>query len=119
LKGRAIKLVLKIDDCPCCAASAVENCGAYGREPRENGGGVITRDLARRERITEGEIKSGSVFINDSVPSRLPSTGVKESGCGRKLSSYGVKEFVNIKTGRGVAANRPAITSRNFTIPRK
>ena len=97
----------------------MENCGAYGREPRENGGGVITRDLARRERITEGEIKSGSVFINDSVPSRLPSTGVKESGCGRKLSSYGVKEFVNIKTGRGVAANRPAITSRNFTIPGK
>jgi acyl-CoA reductase-like NAD-dependent aldehyde dehydrogenase len=55
-------------------------------------------DLTRRERITEGEIKSGSVFINDSVPSRLPSGGVKESGCGRKLSSYGVKEFVNIKT---------------------
>ena len=58
----------------------------------------MIRDLARRERVIEGEIKSGSVFINDSVPSRLPSTGVKESGCGRKLSSYGVEQFVNIKT---------------------
>ena len=64
------------------------------------GGGVITRDLARGERIAEYEIESGSVFVNDAVRSdpRLPFGGVKESGYGRELSSYGIKEFVNIKT---------------------
>ncbi len=64
------------------------------------GGGVMTSDLARGERIAEREIESGSVFVNDSVHSdpRLPFGGVKESGYGRELSSYGIKEFVNIKT---------------------
>ncbi|MGZ5874368.1 MAG: NAD-dependent succinate-semialdehyde dehydrogenase [Bradyrhizobium sp.] len=64
------------------------------------GGGVITRDLARGERIAEEEIESGLVFVNDNVRSdpRLPFGGVKESGYGRELSHYGIKEFVNIKT---------------------
>jgi succinate-semialdehyde dehydrogenase / glutarate-semialdehyde dehydrogenase len=64
------------------------------------GGGVITRDLARGERIAEQEIESGLVFVNDNVRSdpRLPFGGVKESGYGRELSHYGIKEFVNIKT---------------------
>jgi succinate-semialdehyde dehydrogenase / glutarate-semialdehyde dehydrogenase len=63
------------------------------------GGGVITRDLARGERVA-GEIESGCVFVNDNVRSdpRLPFGGVKESGYGRELSHYGIKEFVNIKT---------------------
>jgi succinate-semialdehyde dehydrogenase/glutarate-semialdehyde dehydrogenase len=64
------------------------------------GGGVITRDLARGKRIAEELIESGLVFVNEPVRSdpRLPFGGVKESGYGRELSSYGIKEFVNIKT---------------------
>jgi succinate-semialdehyde dehydrogenase/glutarate-semialdehyde dehydrogenase len=64
------------------------------------GGAVITRDLARGERIAAEAIDSGCVFVNDNVKSdvRLPFGGVKESGYGRELSGYGIREFVNIKT---------------------
>jgi succinate-semialdehyde dehydrogenase/glutarate-semialdehyde dehydrogenase len=64
------------------------------------GGGVITSDLARGERIAIEQIEAGSVFVNDQVASdvKLPFGGIKNSGYGRELSHYGIKEFVNIKT---------------------
>jgi succinate-semialdehyde dehydrogenase/glutarate-semialdehyde dehydrogenase len=64
------------------------------------GGAVFTRDIAKGERIAEKEIQAGCVFVNTFVRSdpRLPFGGIKESGYGRELSHFGIKEFVNIKT---------------------
>jgi succinate-semialdehyde dehydrogenase/glutarate-semialdehyde dehydrogenase len=64
------------------------------------GGGVFTRDLTVGERLATDRIEAGSVFVNATVSSdpKLPFGGVKDSGYGRELSSYGIREFVNIKT---------------------
>ena len=64
------------------------------------GAAVFTKDLKRGERIAKEEIEVGCCFVNDFVKSdpRLPFGGVKGSGYGRELSTYGIKEFVNIKT---------------------
>jgi succinate-semialdehyde dehydrogenase/glutarate-semialdehyde dehydrogenase len=64
------------------------------------GSGVITQDLARGERIAAEELEAGMSFVNDSVRSdpRMPFGGVKDSGCGRECSHFGIHEFVNIKS---------------------
>ncbi len=64
------------------------------------GAAVFTRDLARGERIAREELAAGSCFVNAFVKSdpRLPFGGIKESGYGRELSSFGIREFVNVKT---------------------
>lgn len=61
---------------------------------------VFTRDLGRGEWIAAERLEAGCCFVNDVVRSdpRLPFGGIKESGFGRELSHYGIKEFVNIKT---------------------
>jgi succinate-semialdehyde dehydrogenase/glutarate-semialdehyde dehydrogenase len=64
------------------------------------GAAVFTNDLDRGERIATTEIEAGACFVNTFVKSdpRLPFGGIKESGYGRELSHYGIKEFVNVKT---------------------
>ncbi len=64
------------------------------------GAAVFTRDLERGERIATRDLEAGSCFVNGLVKSdpRLPFGGIKNSGYGRELSHYGIREFVNIKT---------------------
>ncbi len=64
------------------------------------GAAIFTNDLVKAEKIAKEKINAGSCFVNAFVKSdpRLPFGGIKESGYGRELSSFGIKEFLNIKT---------------------
>jgi succinate-semialdehyde dehydrogenase/glutarate-semialdehyde dehydrogenase len=64
------------------------------------GAAVFTRDLARGERIATKELQAGACFVNAAVKSdpRLPFGGIKDSGFGRELSVFGIREFVNVKS---------------------
>jgi len=76
-------------------AMRIVNDSIYGL-----GGGIISKNRARAEKLAVEELQCGSCFINDFVHSdaRLPFGGIKQSGYGRELGSFGIKEFVNVKT---------------------
>ena len=76
-------------------AIAIANNSSFGL-----GAAVFTRDIDRGERIAARELAAGCCFVNDHVKSdpRLPFGGIKDSGYGRELSAFGIREFVNIKT---------------------
>lgn len=58
-----------------------------------------TKDLDRARALAR-RIETGGVFINSTTASdpRIPIGGVKNSGYGRELSYFGLREFVNAQT---------------------
>jgi succinate-semialdehyde dehydrogenase/glutarate-semialdehyde dehydrogenase len=75
-------------------AIRLANLSRYGL-----GASIWTKDTKAAERLA-GRVDAGCVFVNGAVKSdpRLPFGGIKRSGYGRELSSFGIHEFVNIKT---------------------
>jgi succinate-semialdehyde dehydrogenase/glutarate-semialdehyde dehydrogenase len=75
-------------------ALALANQSIYGL-----GAGVFSADTERAQRLAD-RLQAGQVFINDFVKSdpRLPFGGTKQSGHGREMGPYGIREFINIQT---------------------
>ena len=64
------------------------------------GAAVFTKNIEKGRKIAAHQLEAGNCFVNEFVKSdpRLPFGGIKESGYGRELSEFGIKEFVNIKS---------------------
>lgn len=72
-------------------AIVLTNTSDYGL-----GGSLWTQDMDRAQRIAR-RLETGGVFINGfpATNARIPVGGVKNSGYGRELSHFGLREFTN------------------------
>lgn len=75
-------------------AVRIANDSPYGL-----GSAVFSSDPERARKVA-GRLDAGNCFVNAMVKSdpRLPFGGIKQSGYGRELSRYGIREFVNVKS---------------------
>lgn len=75
-------------------ALALANASDFGLSSN-----LWTRDIAYARELA-ARIEAGGVFINGVSASdpRIPFGGIKKSGIGRELSTFGIQEFVNIQT---------------------
>jgi succinate-semialdehyde dehydrogenase/glutarate-semialdehyde dehydrogenase len=73
------------------------------------GASLWTSDLDRAAKLVRS-IDAGAVFVNAMVASdpRVPFGGIKQSGYGRELGEYGLKEFTNAKTVKMLPPERKA-----------
>jgi succinate-semialdehyde dehydrogenase/glutarate-semialdehyde dehydrogenase len=63
-------------------------------------GSAVFSANSERALAVAGQLDAGNCFINSMVKSdpAMPFGGVKESGYGRELSGFGIREFVNVKS---------------------
>ena len=63
------------------------------------GGALFTADVEKGWKIASELIETGAIAINGQLASdpRMPFGGIKDSGYGRELGEFGIREFVNIK----------------------
>jgi succinate-semialdehyde dehydrogenase/glutarate-semialdehyde dehydrogenase len=87
-----VAAVIHVDD----AATAVNlaNQSEFGLAAS-----IWSRDIEKARELAR-QLDVGAVFINGMVASdpRLPFGGIKRSGYGRELGSYGIRELTNMKT---------------------
>jgi succinate-semialdehyde dehydrogenase / glutarate-semialdehyde dehydrogenase len=64
------------------------------------GAAIFSRDVERAEQLARRSLDAGICVVNGIVrsDSRWAFGGIKDSGLGRELGFYGIREFVNIKT---------------------
>ncbi|MEI8279155.1 MAG: NAD-dependent succinate-semialdehyde dehydrogenase [Bacteroidota bacterium] len=76
-------------------AMRIANDSEYGL-----GGAIFSKNRAKAERLAATEMQAGNCFVNAQVHSdpRMPFGGVKNSGYGRELGIFGIREFVNVKS---------------------
>jgi len=81
-------------------AKDAEDAVRIANESRFGLGASAWTNDGRERDLLINELESGMVFINRMVASdpRLPFGGVKQSGHGRELGHFGIREFTNIKT---------------------